>query len=270
MSLTRIKDAAVRVIRELPNRPTGTGHMTAAALKAAFDQAAENIKTAVNQMISQLESSGGAAEIGFRRSAEVPADTVQDAIENVQSQIAGVALGSIPDGSITSSKLQSDSITENKIKDGSVTNLKIAKDALLEEVTDRVTLTGITRDGVTPARISTFEFFYCRALGIVFVRGYMNLTVLAGDNSVEQHYSWNGFNPKSSNDLFSVNMIRGYTISDTELNQANVKLTMSYNPETFRLVFSAEDVPYSQSIRSIPVKVSGWYLCEDQEEEVSS
>lgn len=113
MSLTRIRDTAVEIIRNLPNRPTGFGgRMSAAALKMAFDQAAENIKNAVNQMIGELEGTGGAAEIGFQRSTGVPADNVQDAIENVQQQLQDSVQDPrvLPNGSVTTEKLDSDAM----------------------------------------------------------------------------------------------------------------------------------------------------------------
>lgn len=110
MSFTKITDAAVRVIRNLPNRPTGTGRMSAAALKAAFDQAAESIKRYVNSLIDELQAATAAGQIGFARSAAVPADTVQDAVENVQGQIAGVSQGAIPNNSITAEKMHAGAI----------------------------------------------------------------------------------------------------------------------------------------------------------------
>lgn len=108
MSFIRIADSVTRVIRNLPNRPTGTGYMTAAALKASFDQAAEAIKDAFNLLLDQLEAATAAAKIGFESSVEVPASTVQTAIEEVQRQLAGITQGAVANGSITAEKLASD------------------------------------------------------------------------------------------------------------------------------------------------------------------
>ena len=156
MSLTKIKDAAVRVIRELPNRPTGTGHMSAATLKAAFDQAAENIKTAVNRMADQLESSGGAAEIGFHRTTEVPADNVQEAVERVQAQLQGVSQGAVANGSITTEKMA----------DGAVTLEKLGASAMgFRDVSGQMAARSDAVDWVD------FHFYYSPLLRVLYFTG---------------------------------------------------------------------------------------------------
>ena len=107
MSLKKISEAAVRVIRDLPTRPTGpTGRYTGAQLQAFFDKAAVQIREAFNDLVDELKSSSGAEDIGFSASAAVNADNVQAAIENVQAQAAGAALGDIPDASITNQQMQ--------------------------------------------------------------------------------------------------------------------------------------------------------------------
>lgn len=65
----------------------------------------EGVSTLLDDTISGLASQSTARKLGFARSTEVPADTVQDAIDNVQSQIAGVAMGEVPNGSVTAEKL---------------------------------------------------------------------------------------------------------------------------------------------------------------------
>ncbi len=170
MSLTRIRDTAVEIIRNLPNRPTGLGgRMSAAALKMAFDQAAENIKNAVNQMIGELEGTGGAAEIGFQRSTGVPAENVQDAIENVQQQLAGASQGAVPNNSISTEKLVDGAVTEDKLLDGAVTAEKIAS-----SVFEWVELTNSTPIQPTSGKdyeSNTLRFYYCSALKLIHVVG---------------------------------------------------------------------------------------------------
>ena len=91
--------------------------MTASALKATFDKAGMLAKTAINKLIAALGASTAAGNIGFARSTEVPADNVQDAIDNVQSQIAGVALNTVPNGSIDTAQLANKSVTQQKLKE---------------------------------------------------------------------------------------------------------------------------------------------------------
>lgn len=155
MSFQKIRDTAVEIIRNLPNRPTGTGHMTAAALKMAFDQAAENIKKCFNDLIDELGSDEAAENIGFMRSNSVPADTVQDAIENVQGQIAGVSQGAVADNSITTAKLQDGAVVEGKIGNLAVTTDKIQRSAVTEGkiASDAVTSDKIKNSAVTTDKI---------------------------------------------------------------------------------------------------------------------
>ena len=116
MAFDRMTDD-MNIISKLPNEPNDEGGMTASALKATFDKAGTLAKTAINKLIAALGASTAAGNIGFARSTEVPADNVQDAIENVQSQIAGVALGSIPNGSIDTAKLANKSVTQHKLNE---------------------------------------------------------------------------------------------------------------------------------------------------------
>lgn len=100
-----IPNGVTDVIKKLSNFPNRIDRLKATQLKAMFDQAAKNVQEDVKRLVSELGASTAAGNIGFARSTEVPADTVQDAIENVQSQIAGVAMGDVPNGSVTAEKL---------------------------------------------------------------------------------------------------------------------------------------------------------------------
>ena len=56
-------------------------------LKAYFDSSPEEVRQAYNGLCDTLGSAEAASGIGFQRTAAVPADTVQAAVENVQSQL---------------------------------------------------------------------------------------------------------------------------------------------------------------------------------------
>ena len=81
-------------------------------LKAYFDSSPEEVRQAHNSLCDALTTattqSTAAANIGFSRTAGVPADTVQAAVENVQSQLTDAVLGNIPSGSVTGDKLAQD------------------------------------------------------------------------------------------------------------------------------------------------------------------
>lgn len=77
-------------------------------LKAYFDSSPEQLRQAHNGLCDALSANTAAASLGFQRTAGVPADNVQDAIEDVQAQLTDAVLGNIPSGSITGDKLAQD------------------------------------------------------------------------------------------------------------------------------------------------------------------
>ena len=166
MAFDRMTDD-MNIISKLPDEPNDEGGMTASALKATFDKAGTLAKTAINKLIAALGASTAAGNIGFARSTGVPADTVQGAIENVQSQIAGVALGSIPDGSITAQQLAGGAVTAEKVADG----------ALVIDVSNQVTLDRPTVNGDYAGDSNqTRRFLYVPSLGIVFFDFEVDIT----------------------------------------------------------------------------------------------
>lgn len=166
MAFDRMTDD-MNIISKLPNEPNDEGGMTASAFKATFDKAGTLAKNAINKLIAALGASTAAGNIGFARSTNVPADNVQDAIENVQSQIAGVALGSIPDGSITAQQLAASAVTAEKVADR----------ALVIDVSDQVALDRPTVNGdYAGGSNQTRRFLYAPSLGIVFFDFEVDIT----------------------------------------------------------------------------------------------
>ena len=91
-------------ISDLPDQP----NMQPEELKAHFDSSPEELRQALNALCDALAAQTAAADIGFAQTAGVPETTVQEAIENVQSQVTEAIIGSIPSGSITGDKLAQD------------------------------------------------------------------------------------------------------------------------------------------------------------------
>jgi len=88
-------------ITALADRPP----LSAEDLKAYFDANPIQLMHAHNALVQTLSGTSGAENIGFANTAGVSASNVQSAIEQVQQQLSALALGSIPDGSITAVKL---------------------------------------------------------------------------------------------------------------------------------------------------------------------
>ena len=81
-------------------------------LKAYFDSSPEEVRQAHKSLCDALttatSAATAAANLGFQTTAGVPADNVQDAIEDVQAQLTDAVLGNIPSGSVTQDKLAQD------------------------------------------------------------------------------------------------------------------------------------------------------------------
>ncbi len=94
------KDLAV--IQKLSDLPNTTDGLSAADLKAKFDEAALSIQNWINEtFIPALQ----AENIPFAGSEQLAAENIQDAIELVFGQVRDAASGTIVNGSVTKAKL---------------------------------------------------------------------------------------------------------------------------------------------------------------------
>lgn len=91
-------------ISQLADQP----NMQPGELKAYFDANPEILRQGLNGLCDALSDTTAAANLGFAQTAGVPESTVQDAIENVQSQLDAAVMGNIPSGSVTQDKLAQD------------------------------------------------------------------------------------------------------------------------------------------------------------------
>lgn len=93
-----------RRLADLPDQP----NMQAAELKTYFDSSPEELRQALNRLCDALGEFSAAAKLGYTASAGVPAQTVQDAIENVQKQVRDASVGKLPSGCVDGDKLAQD------------------------------------------------------------------------------------------------------------------------------------------------------------------
>lgn len=98
------QDTFAKRIISLPDQP----NMQPDELKAYFDSSPEELRQAHNGLCDALSTNTAAASLGFQRTAGVPADNVQTAVENVQQQVIDAVLGNIPSGSVDGDKLAQD------------------------------------------------------------------------------------------------------------------------------------------------------------------
>lgn len=131
MALPTLNDD-LAVISKLDDLPNDVGGLTAAELKAKFDEAAGAIQTYINDtLLPYLESVSGAGDIGITTVSGIQAATnVQDALAALEANIEGVTQGSVADNSINTVKLVDSAITNAKLADGSVSADKLQSDAV--------------------------------------------------------------------------------------------------------------------------------------------
>ena len=157
----------MNIISKLDDEPNDVGGLSAAALKAKFDLAGNLLKKALNDLVAALGGESAAKCIGFVATEAVNKTNVQEAIENVQAQIAGVTQGGIADGAVTTEKIAKGAVTYHQIANetigspelanNAVAASKIASSAVLERhiFNGAVTESKLAGESVTQAKIAT-------------------------------------------------------------------------------------------------------------------
>lgn len=134
----------MNIISKLDDEPNDVGGLSATSLKAKFDLAGNLLKKALNDLVAALGNNAAAKNIGFAPTTAVNKTNVQDAIENVQSQIAGVSQGGIADASITT----------EKIADGAVGTAALADDAV---TADKLAMSAVDTDAIKWGAVDTYR-----------------------------------------------------------------------------------------------------------------
>ena len=103
MAIPKMTDD-LNIIQALSDLPNSEDGLSAEDLKAKFDEAGLTVQKFINDtLIPALV----AAKIPFAPTNEINSETVQAAIENVQTQIRDAASGAIVNGSVTKEKIAS-------------------------------------------------------------------------------------------------------------------------------------------------------------------
>lgn len=95
-------DTDLSIIQKLDDYPNDIGGLSAAQLKAKFDEGVLALQTYINTVLIPALI---ASNVSFTSTAAVKAETVQAAIENVQAQLAGISAGTIPNNTVGMEKL---------------------------------------------------------------------------------------------------------------------------------------------------------------------
>ena len=95
----------LNIIQQLDDEPNDVGGLAAAELKAKFDEAGLTIQKWINETLLPAMI---AANLAFAKTTDIPAETVQAAIENIQEQLKQATVGAVPNGSVNYIKLATD------------------------------------------------------------------------------------------------------------------------------------------------------------------
>lgn len=113
MAFTKItKD--MHIIAALDDEPNDVGGLSAAQLKAKFDEGGLEVKDKFNALVDALEA-GGAESIGATMPDGATEGSVQDVLDYIHSEVGSAVLGQIPDASITGVKLVDGTIPNEKL-----------------------------------------------------------------------------------------------------------------------------------------------------------
>lgn len=127
-------DADLSIIQKLDDYPNDIGGLSAAQLKAKFDEGVLALQTYINTVLIPALI---ASNVSFTPTAAVKAETVQAAIENVQAQLAGISAGTIPNNTVGMEKLTK--TVQRAIESGGSASADVA--ALSKIVTQNVAAT---------------------------------------------------------------------------------------------------------------------------------
>ena len=127
-------DTDLSIIQKLDDYPNDVGGLSAAQLKAKFDEGGLALQVYINTVLIPALI---ASNLPFTPTAAVNAATIQAAIENVQAQLAGISAGSIPNNTVGMEKLTKQ--VQDAIASGGSASASI--EALSESVTQNVAAT---------------------------------------------------------------------------------------------------------------------------------
>lgn len=152
MGFTRMNDN-VSVHQSMPDEPNIDDGLSAEELKKKFDEPSEKLKQAFNDLISEIEATTGASQIGSSalKTGDLSENNVQAKLESLQSQVDDLKSGELIDGSIVTSKIADSAINSDKLNSNAVVTDKIADNSI---VTSKIADSAITTSKINNGAIT--------------------------------------------------------------------------------------------------------------------
>lgn len=122
----------MNIIAALDDEPNDVGGLSAAQLKAKFDEGGLALKTFINNLIDAIAAGTAAANIGAKN-----ANDETDTLQNVLDDLIGAVIGTLPDGSVTTAKLHDGAVTTAKLDDPASTNIGVIIRSVRTDLGDR-------------------------------------------------------------------------------------------------------------------------------------
>lgn len=215
-------------------------------LQCLHDEMADYVNNTLVPAINAGSSGGGssasvsASAVSFTSSAGVPEDNVQDAIENVQSQLAGISQGAVADGSITTAKLADGAVTAEKLASGGLGWRKLTESEF-----------GFTAEDVAVKTVEAVDAYFCAALGLVRFQAKFTVSARSANVAIFD---------------FIVDTTKHYLPANGDFNISGVANAHCYSSVTDAKILSgvAVHVHVSDDVSEDSlITVSGFYYTED-------
>ena len=199
----------------MPDYPSAQGYTTS-QLKAAFDAPAEGLQTDVNGLMTELEDTTAAENIGADEivAGDTSDANVQAKLEKLYTDMQGITQGAVSDGSITSAKLDATYEATLAKKDGTLqtglsseklngkTEAQLKSAFLTTLSPTNVTVTALAKNTATTTQTETVATSGCRYY--ILANSYYKVTLYdaksqkfvfsipTSDNSYYKHdYAYN-------------------------------------------------------------------------------
>lgn len=246
------------IIQKLDDRPNDVGGLTAADLKAKFDEGLNLFVTWLNNiLLPYLEGGNAAMQIGVDTIPGITAANVQEALEAINQSIQDVTQGAVADGSINEDKLADGAVTPNKIDAGAVTEAKIADGAVttgkiadLAVTTAKIALLAVTTALIAEKAVTTAKIDDLAVTTGKIANAAVDNTKLAADavittkilnKAVTEAKIGDGAvtNGKIANDAVTFSKISGMAVSSASANGDSLWYTVSPSSRGVVLVCGA-------------------------------